>query len=460
MVYRKTIQKAAIFLMISLLAAFSYASETKSPSTKKPSLLLITIDTLRADHLPFYGYKRNTTPFLGRLAEHGILFTNAYSTSSWTVPAITSLATGVYPCSHGVVRGVVNNAQVYEQKPIPRTLSTLAEQLQSLGYRTYAVTANYHLTKELGFGRGFDRYVCVGFCAARKVNKVFLEWKREIELQKGPVFVWLHYFDPHLPYLARQPWLRRYQADKTKKESNIISTTMRPVQLRQLIKSKGYRILTLAQSHYDSEINYCDEQIKKLFQEFPLLEQYTMVFTSDHGEEFLEHGKLTHDRDLYNETVRIPLFIRLPGQACAANSREVVSIIDIAPTLIDIAGGKIPPSWQGRALINKNGQVPFQEGRYVLAHFHRYINLPLNTLIGSSWKFIVNAKTQEQELYNLQNDPGELNNLAKSQPETLKQQSEIFRKLVLSFPPAPITQEKKTLQKEKEEELRSLGYIQ
>jgi len=460
MVYRKIIQKAAIFLMISLLAAFSYASETKSLSTKKPSLLLITIDTLRADHLPFYGYKRNTAPFLGRLAEHGIVFTNAYSTSSWTVPAITSLATGVYPCSHGVVRGVVRRVHVYEQKPIPHTLSTLPEQLQVLGYRTYAVTANYHLTKELGFGRGFDRYACVGFCAAEKVNKVFLEWKREIELQKGPVFVWLHYFDPHLPYSARQPWLHRYQADETKMESNIISATARPAQLRQLIKRKGHRILTLAQSHYDSEINYCDEQIKKLFQEFPLLEQYTMIFTSDHGEEFLEHGKLTHDRDLYNETVRIPLFIRLPGQASAANSREVVSIIDIAPTLINIAGGKIPPPWQGRALINKNGPVPSQEERYVFAHLHRNINLPLNALIGLSWKLITNDKTQERELYNLQNDPGERNNLAKSQSETLKQQSEIFRKLVLSFPPAPVTQEKKTFQKEKEDELRSLGYLQ
>src|SRR3990170_5433058 len=124
MEYRKTIPKVAIFLLIGLLATFSYASETKSPVTKtpQPSLLLITIDTLRADHLPFYGYKRNTAPFLGKLAEHGILFTNAYSTSSWTVPAVTSLITGVYPISHGVVQGIIRNRQAYKQKSVPHEL--------------------------------------------------------------------------------------------------------------------------------------------------------------------------------------------------------------------------------------------------------------------------------------------------------------------------------------------------
>src|SRR3990170_4759949 len=357
MVYRKTIQKAAIFLMISLLAAFSYASETKNPSTKKPSLLLITIDTLRADRLPFYGYKRNTTPFLGRLAEHGIVFTNAYSTSSWTVPAITSLATGVYPCSHGVVRGVVRRVHVYEQKPIPHTLSTLPEQLQALGYRTYAVTANYHLTKELGFGRGFDRYACIGFCTAEKVNKTFLDWKHEIESQNSPVFIWLHYFDPHIPYTGRQPWLKQYQSDETEGECTAISSVSRPVILSRVLQKKGPRTLTLIQSHYDSEINYCDEHIRKLFQEFPSLQRYVTVFTADHGEEFMEHGKLGHGRNLYNDTVRIPLFVRIQDKTSITTSKDVVSLIDVAPTLLSIAGGKAPQSWQGRPLADRNGLI-------------------------------------------------------------------------------------------------------
>ncbi len=462
MEYRKTIPKAAIFVMISLLATVSYASETKSTIAKNPhpSLLLITIDTLRADHLPFYGYKRNTAPFLGKLAEHGTVFTNAYSTSSWTVPAMTSLVTGVYSSSHGVMRGSIKEGHIYNQEPVPKKLPNLPEQLRALGYRTYAVTANYHLAKELGFGRGFDRYTCVGFCAAEKVNQSFLEWKNEIEAQNGPVFIWLHYFDPHIPYIGRQPWLKQYQNDETEIESDRISSIFKTVLLRQEIKKKGHRILALAKSHYDSEINYCDEQIKKLFQKFPSLEQYVLVFTSDHGEEFMEHGRLGHARNLYNETVRIPFFIRLPESVYTTSSKEVVSLVDVAPTLLAIAGGKAPLSWQGRALMDQRGQVSPQEERYVLAQLHNGIVPPLNALIGKNWKLIVNDKTQAKELYNLVDNRTERSNLKALQPEKTGQQSEILQKLVLSLASAPKTGEKKPLQKDKEEMLRSLGYIQ
>ncbi len=462
MEYRKTITKAAIFLLIGLLATFSYASETKSQITNEnhPSLLLITVDTLRADRLPFYGYKRNTAPFLGKLAEHGIVFTNAYSTSSWTVPAVTSLVTGVYPYSHGVTHGFIKKKHIYKQEIVPQTLPNLPEQLRTLGYRTYGVTANYHLTKELGFGRGFDRYTCVGFCAAEKVNQSFLRWKREIETHNCPVFIWLHYFDPHIPYIARQPWLKQYQNDETEIESGRINSLYRPVLLRQEIKKKGQRILTLAKSHYDSEINYCDEQIKKLFQEFPSLDQYVLVFTADHGEEFREHGQLGHARNLHNETVRIPFFIRLPEALSAANSKEVASLVDVAPTLLAIAGGKAPLSWQGRALIDQRGHVSPREERYVLTQLHNGIAPPLNALIGSNWKLIVHDKTQDKELYNLMDDPVERKNLTTLQPEKTRHQSETLQKLVLSLAPAPKTGEKKSLQKDKEEMLRSLGYIQ
>src|SRR3972149_5027228 len=259
MICRKTLPKVTIFLMLGLLATFSYASETKIPVTKEkhPSLLLITVDTLRADRLPFYGYKRNTAPFLGKLAGEGIVFTNAYSASSWTVPAVTSLMTGVYPSSHGITRGSIKKAHVYRQERIPRKLTNLPEQLRALGYRTYAVTANTHLMKDLGFGRGFDRYACVGVCAAAKVNRTFLDWKKEIESQNSPVFIWLHYFDPHIPYIGRQPWLEHYQSDETEGErSTISSLPARPRLWRPhpfgCAQGRGS-----LHPYADSEINYC-----------------------------------------------------------------------------------------------------------------------------------------------------------------------------------------------------------
>ena len=461
MICRKTLPKVTIFLMLGLLATFSYASETKIPVTKEkhPSLLLITVDTLRADRLPFYGYKRNTAPFLGKLAGEGIVFTNAYSASSWTVPAVTSLITGVYPSSHGIIRGSIKKAHVYQQECIPRKLPNLPEQLRALGYRTYGITANTHLMKELGFGRGFDRYDCIGFYTAEKVNQTLHEWKQEIESYNGPVFIWLHYFDPHIPYVGRQPWLKQYQGDETEREFTTISSLANPVKLNRVLQKKGPRILTLIQSHYDSEISYCDEHIKTLFQEFPSLERYVTVFTADHGEEFMEHGKLGHGKNLYNYTVHIPLFVRIPG-ASATTSKEVVSLVDIAPTLLALAGGKAPPSWQGRALIVQKGRVSPVKERYVFAQINNGIVPPLNALIGSNWKLIINEETQTKELYNLMNDPTEQNNLTTAQPEKTKRQSDIFQKLVLTLPPPPKAKKNKPLQKEKEEMLRSLGYIQ
>ena len=174
----------------------------------------------------------------------------------------------------------------------------------------------------------------------------------------------------------------------------------------------------------------------------------------------MEHGKLGHDRNLYNETVRIPFFIRLPEAVSVTNSKEIASLVDVAPTLLAIAGGKAPPSWQGRALIDQRRQVSPQKERYVLAQLHNGKAPPLNALIGTNWKLIINDKTQAKELYNLVDDPTERKNLTTLQPEKTRQQSEVLQKLLLSLAPAPKTGEKKPLQKDKEEMLRSLGYIQ
>ena len=174
----------------------------------------------------------------------------------------------------------------------------------------------------------------------------------------------------------------------------------------------------------------------------------------------MEHGQRGHGKNLYNYTVRIPLFVRLPGSASATTSEEVVSLVDIAPTLLALAGGKAPTSWQGRALIDQKGHVSPMEERYVLAQLDNGIVAPMKALIGSEWKLIMNDKTQEKELYHLMNDPTELTNVTTAKPEKTKQHNDIFQKLVLTLPPAPKAKKKKPLQKDKEEMLRSLGYIQ
>ncbi len=465
---KKIPQILRLLLACSLVLLFCF-SEIRNVKAEKipPSVLLITIDTLRKDRLPFYGYEKDTAPFLNRLASQGTVFTNAYSTSSWTVPSLVSLMTGVYPYSHGITRGSIKNRHVCEQRPVPSELPNLPEQLKALGYRTYAVTTNEHLAQEFGFGRGFDQYTCIGFKSAEEVNRTLLNWKKDLESQERPVFIWLHYFDPHIPYKSWEPWLHKHQSDETEEESRIISSASRPTQLRKIIKEKGDRILTLAKSHYDSEINYCDTQIANLFHEFPILEKYAIFFTSDHGEEFLEHGKLGHARNLYNETVRIPLFISVPGIARpTASTDAMASIIDVAPTIVTVAGGSVPASWQGTTLIDRNGKASAsQEERYLLAHLNFDIHLPLDALISSHWKLIINDKTKAQELYHTKDDSKEQRNLMKLPSKKNKQPDEAFRmketfwKLRASLPPPPKPEAKKALQKEQEEALRSLGYV-
>ena len=174
----------------------------------------------------------------------------------------------------------------------------------------------------------------------------------------------------------------------------------------------------------------------------------------------MEHGKLGHARNLYNITVRIPLFIRTPDRKYTTRSKEVASLVDVAPTLLAMAGGNAPPSWQGQALIDQKGRVSPMKERYVLSQLNNGIVSPMKALIGSNWKLIINDKTQDKELYDLMNDHTERTNITTAQPEKTKQQNDIFQKLVLTLPPAPKAKKNKPLQKDKEEMLRSLGYIQ
>ena len=135
-----------------------------------PDIILITVDTLRADHVGATGYPRRTTPFIDSLAAAGTRFANAYSTSSWTAPAMVSIFTARYPSTHGVVHGLVAEGRVEHQEVIPSSLPTLTEGLKAAGYETFGISANRHLAHELGFGRGFDHYECVGFETADRVH--------------------------------------------------------------------------------------------------------------------------------------------------------------------------------------------------------------------------------------------------------------------------------------------------
>jgi len=441
-------------------AAAGPAVET-SHEPAHPSILLVTVDTMRADHLQVYGYERPTAPYLTSLAQNATVWTRAYSTSSWTVPSVTSFLTGVYPATHGVVHGVIRGGHVFEQEVIPDDLPRLAEALKAAGYSTFGVTANGHLDREHGFARGFDHFKCIGIGTADQVNAIVRGWADAIRSAPGPVFVWLHYFDPHYPYHWRQPWSSRFGSNPTPHELQLIGEIMHtwPKAPPEINRNRK-RFLVVGKGLYDAEIRYWDTSFQTLLQQVPELATYLLVVSADHGEEFWDHGRLGHGVDLYNETVRVPLIVRLPGGGPAATRAEPVSLLDLPPTLVEAAGGKIPASWQGRslwtALVSSKPLPPHP----LLADLDRFEDKPRQlALITSRFKLIFNTETKAEKLYDLQDDFHEKQNLSSQDAQEARTLYTELADLVRSLPKPKQPPRAAAISAEREKQMRSLGYL-
>jgi arylsulfatase A-like enzyme/peptidoglycan/LPS O-acetylase OafA/YrhL len=305
------------------------------PPPRRPNVVLITIDTLRADHVSSYGHARPTTPVLDGLARDGLRFSRAYSTASWTAPAITSLLTGLYPLEHGIAKGRGGGGRVIEQDPLPPSLPYLPQRLRASGYRTLGLTANGHLAEPLGFGRGFDRYACIGFGDAGEIEATLEAWT-PARPDRRPTFVWLHLLDPHLPYRAQDPWLSGVWPSPPADRDALAGAVNRR-DLRALDVS-GER-LDYLRALYDSEIHRIDALLGRVLARIDDKEHTLVVVTSDHGEEFLEHGDFGHGHSLYDEVLRVPLIVRLPGGQRAGQVVDApVSLVDVAPTILAAAG--------------------------------------------------------------------------------------------------------------------------
>ena len=326
-----------------------------------PNILVIVVDALRADHLSGYGYHRNTSPFIDSLAKTGTLFQNAISASSWTQPSHASLLTGRYVYDHQA-----------ELKPLDNRFPTIGEMLQLEGYRTGAFSGNTEFfTRRQGFGRGFlhfeDDYQSVqddvlnsslfGFLFdyyglrkalkyggtpgrkyAENTNQSILKW---IDRDKtSPFFVFVNYFDVHDPYLPPEPYRSKYTS--VQNPGGLIngflehySPDLTPEQVQSEMAS------------YDGAISYVDDQIKYLLNEFKqrgLLENTLVVFTSDHGESFGEHGFFQHSASLYIQEVHVPLIFWWPGHIPANRSIDVpVTNSAISATILSLIKAQTNP---------------------------------------------------------------------------------------------------------------------
>src|SRR3989338_757223 len=419
------------------------------------SVILITIDTLRADHLSCYGYRRNTSPNIDNISKEGVFFQNAVASSSFTPPSMATIFTSKYPSSHGVKHGVFKKNKVFNQEVLSDSIQTLAEILKENGYATYGFHTNPHLSKEFGFAQGFDFFNQFTFYDALELNSEILRNKDKIK-SGGKYFLWVHYFDPHWPYLKRTPWIKKYSSFKSDKEDETEYADP-PEKFSNAKNLKNNReLLSYIIARYDSEINFVDRYVGELLQFFKPEKNTLVIITSDHGEEFFEHDEFTHGHQLYEESIKVPLIIYAPSKFPAGvKIREQVGIIDIMPTILDILKIKSRQKLSGESLLplisgNK------KEERILYSELARGGKDSVSARF-KNWKYIYDVKENKDELYDLNSDHGERDNIASVNEMIVKDFQSKVKGLLSSS--GEIKSEEKPVGKNVVESLKSLGYI-
>ncbi len=367
------------------------------------------VDTLRADRLGVYGNQRGLTPFLDELAARGTLFSDAYAACSWTNPSVASVFTSRYPSQHHVTS--------FDSR-LPDAEVTLAESLAPYRYLTLGFTANIRLSRPLGFAQGFRDWAGFLTVAKPRAGQLRRRGLRRMDRVRGtrsarPLFLYFHFMDPHGPYNPPAPYRARF-ARRADPAIDSAQANQKLVDLRWEALSPAE--VDHLQSLYDGEVAYLDSELRRLFDELArrgILEEAVVVVTADHGEEFGEHGLMSHGDSLYNQELRVPLLVLGRGIPAGRVVRDNVSLVDVAPTILALAGVPGSPRFEGRSLVPLlTGSTPpvdvlaelpaespnFDPRRHTAAIIrgsHKLLTL------ADTWA----AKLGDAEMYNLAADP-------------------------------------------------------
>jgi len=471
--------------------ATTATAESEPEDSRPPRLvILISIDTLRADHLGLYGYERPTSPRLDALAAEGVVFEDASSTAPWTLPAHASLLTGLYPKAHRVLKG---------QSGLPANVRTLASMLAARGYETAAVVNSSWLRKEKhGLTREFDRYLWVQESANRRAPSTWvtdqaIEWIDRAGSRR--LFVFMHYYDVHADYTSEpryeELFVTPYEgaADGTARQlgqsellEGVIEWCEKNVRddlcSRAAESAKEFENLQFDEDAvryleqlYDAGIRQIDAELNRLFVHLrtkDLLDETMLVITSDHGEEFMEHGRVSHFYTTYQEVLHVPLILRGPGIPAGVRISTPVSIVDIVPTVLSRVGAAVPPSldgldlsrlWRSDASSEFEGRLLFGEASGGALWGGAAAGVPVYRSVRQGRHKLVQGETPERlALYDLDRDPGEQVDLSSREPELAARLEERLRERVepaAEAPPAPLVE----LDAEDLERLRALGYV-
>ena len=432
---------AAILLGLTALSFAGACAEQKDPAP--PNIIFVLIDTLRADHLPSYGFSGTSTPALDRIAREGVLFERVIAPSSFTKTSMASIFTSRDPDRHGVRRN---------EDVLPSGLVTLAEALSTAGYQTLGINTNPWLYPHFGFHAGFDVYENSFFGDGDSVSA------RGVELAaaaRRPFFLYLHYMDAHAPY---RPSARFYD------EAPLHAGSDREIpndHVEYLYRKKNLN--TPAASRrvaelYAAEIQAVDAAVGILFDGLAargLLEDSIVVVTSDHGESFREHGTTEHGWNFYPEVYEVPLLFRAP-QRIARGRRltNQVRSIDIAPTLLRLAGLPVPPTFEGSALLPmEEGTLEDRTAVGAIGLHETIPDLDFVAVVSPDHLYIRERRHGTEEFYDLRKDPGAQQNLGPGHDRAAEMAAAISE----SSAPRPAQVE---LSPEIRDQLELLGYIE
>jgi len=342
-------------LVVTLAALHGCGGETSPPPEDlgEANVVIVMIDTLRADHLGCYGYEEPTSPFIDELASRAAVFDRATSTGSQTVPSVVSAMSGVYPKQHTNQYFLAQRSFRFDKSgtlpKVPKDVPMLAEYFKDRGYQTAAVVTNPWLLPRYGFGRGFDQYHDLWQDArAARESKPRGEAVNRIarQLMDGfgdrPFLLYLHYMDVHAPYQPPEPYRKQFVGSKPGEMAY----------LNGRLPNAKPEDVAFTRSMYDAEIRRLDDHIRQLFDmldELELSSSTLVALVSDHGDEFHEHGGMGHGTTLYEELVHIPFMFVHPLVSGRRLSMDV-SLIDLLPTLVELTAGPAPSGCDGRSL--------------------------------------------------------------------------------------------------------------
>ncbi len=474
---------AGLFVGV-LLAVFALPAVTRPAAPERGmNVLLVSIDTLRRDHLGCYGYERVKTPNFDRFAASATKFENACCSAPWTLPSMASMVTGRYPTVCGIDAG----------HRIRNGLPTLAERLRDNGYRTEAYVTNVFMHPEYGYARGFDVYLMNGdlrrFYPLR--GTLLYKWTvaavkawrskfgrnldnttfngdetvaalRRLGKGRRPFFLWCHFMDPHNPYAPPPGYVPEYPG----------IAPAEAYELLEQLQATGWNAgdwpisesrAPLFEMLYDGEIAYVDEQFGRIIDALREegLDRKTMVFVvNDHGEEFYDHGSYGHGHTFYPELIDMVLVAQVPGRKFPPAARgRYITHVDIMPTIFDALGIEPPAELDGRSIF-REAPAASDEGRAIAECLQT--GADEKAVRRDEWLLILDLETNERELYDLAEDPGARQNLAGKGLEEEK----LLSREIASYVEATEKEAKAmgaspemNLPEEQKRRLRGLGYI-